>query len=314
MSNPVLDAALKYATRGWPVFPCSPANKQPLIEHGFKNASLDPEQITKWWRTWPKAMIGVPTGKVSGIATLDVDMKKGKNGKASLAALLNGDEMPVTLMAVTPTGGFHHHFAYPDGAEIRSSSNTIGPGLDVRAKGGYVIMPPSVMSDGKAYTWLSLVPLIAMPQYLLNRIAALREPRQTHAATAARAIDNPSDEVELAKLALAALPNDYGYDDWIRIGMAARQGGVGFEDFDRWSRKWSGYSEADTVRAWNSFRDIHSIGVGTLFREADNWAPGWRPRRQRLQSSVAEQARRLLRENARQRIEHARTYRCSHGQ
>src|SRR5215212_3273183 len=60
--NPVLLAALDYAARGWPVFPCSPADKAPLAAEGYKAASKDPDQIRKWWGRHPTAMIGVPTG------------------------------------------------------------------------------------------------------------------------------------------------------------------------------------------------------------------------------------------------------------
>ncbi|MGE0206138.1 MAG: bifunctional DNA primase/polymerase, partial [Hyphomicrobiaceae bacterium] len=56
-----LDAALRYADHGWPVFPCS-ADKKPLTEQGFLDASVDPEQIDRWWRRWPSAHIGVATG------------------------------------------------------------------------------------------------------------------------------------------------------------------------------------------------------------------------------------------------------------
>src|SRR5450759_5093151 len=61
---PMLHFALDYARRGWPVFPCNPTNKRPLLRGevdpltgrtiegtgGFKKASLDPEQIAAWWK------------------------------------------------------------------------------------------------------------------------------------------------------------------------------------------------------------------------------------------------------------------------
>src|SRR5262245_2554003 len=73
--NPLLEAALGYAARGLPVFPCKRADKSPLTRHGFNDASTDPEQIREWWTQWPNAMIGMPTGAVSGIDVLDLDVK-----------------------------------------------------------------------------------------------------------------------------------------------------------------------------------------------------------------------------------------------
>ena len=55
-----LDAALRYAARGWPVFPCR--GKIPLTPHGFHDASTDAATIEAWWRENPDALISVATG------------------------------------------------------------------------------------------------------------------------------------------------------------------------------------------------------------------------------------------------------------
>src|SRR5882724_6288273 len=77
-------AALTYAAMGIPVFPCNKSNKRPMTEHGFKDATTDQDQIVTWWEKHPDAMIGIPTGKASGIDILDLDVKKGKNGFAAV--------------------------------------------------------------------------------------------------------------------------------------------------------------------------------------------------------------------------------------
>jgi hypothetical protein len=65
-------AALDYAAKGLPVFPCDD-NKQPMIDGGFHSASKDPETVRAWWGRWPNALIGMPTGAVTGFWALDID-------------------------------------------------------------------------------------------------------------------------------------------------------------------------------------------------------------------------------------------------
>jgi hypothetical protein len=84
----VLEAAMAYAAGGLPVFPCvnSPneeRHKRPLTAHGFKDATTDEKKIRRWWSISPDALIGMPTGKVSGIAVLDLDKKKGQDATST---------------------------------------------------------------------------------------------------------------------------------------------------------------------------------------------------------------------------------------
>jgi hypothetical protein len=83
--------------------------------------------------------VGVPTGKKSGLVVLDVDVDGG--GLESLAKLEYAvDPASKTARARTGGGGIHI-FRYP--REIRNSAGLLGPGLDVRGEGGYVVVPPS---------------------------------------------------------------------------------------------------------------------------------------------------------------------------
>src|ERR1700675_1355070 len=70
-------AAAWYAEHGFPVFPCSPRAKEPLTEHGFKDASTDQKRITAWWQRWPQPNIAMPTGAASGLLAVDIDPRNG---------------------------------------------------------------------------------------------------------------------------------------------------------------------------------------------------------------------------------------------
>ena len=65
----------------------TPGGRVPLPgTHGFKDASVDPEQIRAWWAERPDANIGIRTGKGSAVV-VDVDRHGKGDGEESLAAL-----------------------------------------------------------------------------------------------------------------------------------------------------------------------------------------------------------------------------------
>ena len=167
----LLRAALAYARRGLPVFPCEPGAKRPLTRNGHWDATTDPRSIRRWWRRWPKANVAVPTGKESGVVVLDVDPDAG--GSESLAMLERlGGPAPTTAMARTGGGGVHIFFRYPRKTEIRNSAGLLGPGLDVRGEGGYVVVPPS-RTQGP-YQWVDRSPL-SDASWLIERLAEEEE-------------------------------------------------------------------------------------------------------------------------------------------
>src|SRR4029077_2809851 len=82
---PVLRTALSLASRGIPVFPCKP-DKSPYTTNGFYGASIEPGVIEARRQRYPDALLGVPTGKPSGLAVLDLDITKHKEAREWLAA------------------------------------------------------------------------------------------------------------------------------------------------------------------------------------------------------------------------------------
>ena len=164
-----LEAALAYAQAGRAVLPCKPSGKEPLTAHGVKDATCDAVQILEWWKRCPDANVAIATGKVSGIVVLDIDPRHG--GAESLKELeAKFGKLPDTVTTITGGGGRHAYFRYPKGVEgIPNSAGALGPGLDVRADGGYVIAPPSMHPSGDEYQWpvQGALRLADIPKWLL---------------------------------------------------------------------------------------------------------------------------------------------------
>lgn len=150
-----LDAALFYAGLGWRVVPIVPGTKRPGLEAWQDRATVDPELIGQWWQQWPDHGVGIATGRGSGVFVLDVDVADGKAGDETLNDLERRyGALPVTVEAITGTGGRHLFYRHPPDLELSNSAGRLGPGLDIRADGGQVVAAPTVHPDtGQRYEW-----------------------------------------------------------------------------------------------------------------------------------------------------------------
>ncbi len=152
-------AAVSAARRRWKVFPCRYHDKRPAVDRWEERAIADPERVARHWPSGANPAIA--TGP-SGLVVIDLDthnpvpedwrMPGINDGRDVLAQIAEwaGQPWPATYMVVTPTGGWHLYFVAPDGLEIRNSAGKIGPLIDVRAVGGYVLAAGSV-TDERAY-------------------------------------------------------------------------------------------------------------------------------------------------------------------
>lgn len=280
----MIKAALKYAALKIPVFPCG-SNKRPLTQPerdekgepivgtgGFYKATCDKEQIKKWWTEHPKAMIGYPTGMLSGIDVLDldVDAEKGKNG---LAEIPDWEERSLVIVR-TPRGGAH--LLYKATGLINCTTDEIAKGVDTRGKGGYAILPPSANGSGP-YSFFKgsekdIAALSTFPEDLATKLTPRTELRVSG--------ETSKGDMELIALALEVIPNiDLSWEEWNRIGLAvwAATEGDGFEIFDKWSQKSLKYDGNETKQRWNHYFDSppSQIGAGSLYYLANETSSSW---------------------------------------
>jgi hypothetical protein len=161
-------AALVYARRGWPVFPChSPLGrgdlctcglrdcaspgKHPRVRNGLNVATTDESQVRRWWQHWPRANVGIRTGAASGLVVVDVDPAHGGTDCLESLVVAHGRFFDNTRTVRTGGGGWHFYFRHPGHLVRNDTGRRLGPGIDVRGDGGYVLAPPSLHSSGNRY-------------------------------------------------------------------------------------------------------------------------------------------------------------------
>lgn len=177
----------------WTVFPLHPVlpDLRPTWQEGEKGAHLcgcgdatcrnaGKHPATPWGEMPPGTKllprnvgdvgIGLATGSRSGVVVIDLDVKHdGVENFAAMAAAFGG--WPVTLTVRTPTGGAHLYFQWP-GWKVKDSASEVGPGIDVRGDGGYVVLPDSPHDNGGRYEFLNWGTEIApLPEWLAARLA-----------------------------------------------------------------------------------------------------------------------------------------------
>ena len=137
----------EYLKKGLSVFPVAgpryakeptyKAQKKPLVDWGiYQDRHPTEAEILLWESKWPGAWIGCATGPISGIIVIDID------GELGLKTLREKNlPLPATWVAKTPRG-FHYFFKWDDAlAGYVTTASAILPGIDVRGKGGFVILP-----------------------------------------------------------------------------------------------------------------------------------------------------------------------------
>jgi hypothetical protein len=171
---PALDAAITYAAHGLKSFPIKARSKAPATAHGFKDATLEGGVLhRKFTAAGADANVGIATG--GGIIVVDLDGPQAEEWARTY-------DWPRTWVATSgrPDGGRHLYFKVDRPVATRPQQGGIGPKVDVKGEGGYVLAPPSVHPDGPTYAWAkggpaSSIPIAAAPTWLT---AMLDEPRR----------------------------------------------------------------------------------------------------------------------------------------
>ncbi|MFE0443650.1 bifunctional DNA primase/polymerase [Streptomyces fungicidicus] len=199
----LLCAALDAAKRGWYVFPLRPGTKRPAL-HGEQTctgtgpcaaghlkweqrATTDPDRIRAAWSRAP-FNVGIAAGP-SGLVVVDLDVPKDKgssdapDGAATFGALCEraGHPVPGTYRTRTASGGEHLYFTAPAGVRLSNTAGSIGPLVDTRAHGGYVVAAGSITPAGQ-YEALCAPVAAPLPGWLLSILQPAPKPVQAPTA------------------------------------------------------------------------------------------------------------------------------------
>ena len=153
--------AERYRQMGWSVVPChtitrnggctcgrddcGTPGKHPRVSwRPYSNTLPSRKEVHNWFTDeFYGSNIGMCTGTVSGIVVVDVD------GPLSSFKRLRLNKN--TLVARSGGGGLH--FFYKSTQTVRSAVGLV-PGIDIRAEGGFIVLPRSVHKSGNRYEWL----------------------------------------------------------------------------------------------------------------------------------------------------------------
>ncbi len=140
------------------VFPCIPEQKKPLTKGWQEKSTSSKKQIRQWIQKNPNANFGMPCDQY---VVVDIDGELGKQTLSSLQAAYG----PVDTFTVHTPHGKHLYFQKPE-KELKNSAGKL-PGIDIKTKGGYVLIPPSEI-DGKKYEVVDDSEPAGFPSWLLD--------------------------------------------------------------------------------------------------------------------------------------------------
>lgn len=196
--NPLLTAALDYASYGWRVVPlhsvtdgvCScgrqcakSAGKHPRLSKWAEIATTDQAILNEWWRQWPGGNVGVALGVSSGIVAVDIDTEDG----SKLLLAMAGGHPPETLEYTTGNGS-RLLFKIPDGSFVKAHPPKTrvleidgSEAIRLQSDGGQCVMPPSSHYSGRSYQWVQGrgpgdCELATMPEWLIAEMCMPDQP------------------------------------------------------------------------------------------------------------------------------------------
>lgn len=260
-----------YANMGAALFPIPAGEKNPtgIVGSFARDCTTDRAQWEAWYREH-RCNFGIVAGP-SGIITVDVDVKEGRNeawvAYVELCRSWGVDKAPGPQVH-TPSGGFHIYFKVPEGADARPlrQPDAVKRIINVRAGNGYTVAAGSNY-QGRPYLLdvksgvLPPPPLVA-PAGLVEHC---RRGGRTLKPSTMEAIGS-RDQGDVARLVTWLAEHGLAdeYLDWCGIGMALKLE-YGDAGLDLWQlATWPEVPESKIDSHWQSFSTEPKPDMQTL--------------------------------------------------
>lgn len=258
--NPLKEELEKYIKIGLPVFPVKGKRPPAGLMWGFLQERLPTQaEVDGWFNKYNNITgIAIALGNVSGLMVIDCDIKDPKN-KCDQAVI---DKLKTGGYPETLTGSLGSHFFVANDNSLGFSSNAgVITGVDIKAQGGYVLLPPSeafygqdeleyAHFNGNKYKWIKeykkeelLKPFPAWLLDLIGKNTNLKENKKADLTQIIQGVSNGSRDNSAISVAGKFL---YGLkmDEWKSVGLPALRG---------WNLQNNPpLSEEDIIRVFNS--------------------------------------------------------------
>lgn len=154
----------EYIESGWSILPVKPEEKRPYMTNWlqYNKVRASKDTVDNWFTHLTGAGVGAVTGRISNMVVLDVE----SYCTIPIQELLK--KFPTQMIAQTGSGGYHLFFQYPQGVGKVANRVGIFEGADLRADGGFIVLPPTIHPNGNKYRWVKRGPLGVFPKELLE--------------------------------------------------------------------------------------------------------------------------------------------------
>ncbi len=192
-----IEWAYYYLNLGWTPLPVKRGTKFPAVKWTeYQTRQPTPREIERW--NWSGG-IGIVT---NGLICVDCD--------GGGEQLLKGKDFPPSWTVRTGSGGLHRYYkanGQPTRNAVAILKGDDGAQVDIRADGGFIIVPPSQhIKTGKPYTWilppwLDTLPLAPAPVWIQEAVAEKRQTPDNQFIQVDKRIPNGQRDATLTSLA-----------------------------------------------------------------------------------------------------------------